>query len=95
LPFTSVKSVSVIVPFDANVPLAPVSAGAVNVTDTPDCGTPLIVTSAISGAVNAVLITALCGVPLNGAMPSTVPPAVFVSANVADGVTPVTAAVTL
>ena len=94
LPLASVITVSVFVEFDANVPLAPV-VGAVNVTDKPCVGTPPVVTFATSGAANATLITALCGVPLVAVMPTAVPPVVLVRANVADGVTPVTAAVTL
>jgi hypothetical protein len=97
LPFASVVSVSMYgvatMPF-AKVPLAPV-AGAVNVTVAPGVGTPPVVTFATSGAANATLITALCGVPLVAVMPTAVPPVVLVRANVADGVTPVTAAVTL
>jgi hypothetical protein len=63
----------------ANVPLAPV-AGAVNVTVTPDTGLPpLSFTVATSGAPNAVLIAALCGVPLV-AVTLAGDPAVFVSA---------------
>jgi hypothetical protein len=47
----------------AKVPLAPV-AGAVNVTTTPLVGDPPVVTVATSGAANAALTAALCGVPL-------------------------------
>jgi hypothetical protein len=46
----------------ANVPLAPVCAGAVKVTVTPLVGVPPVVTVACSG-VNAVLTATLCGVP--------------------------------
>jgi hypothetical protein len=62
-----VVAVVVAVPL-ANVPLAPV-LGAGNVTVTP--GTPLplpSLTVAWNGVAKAVLITALCGVPLVGAM---------------------------
>src|SRR6202162_2475565 len=53
----------------ANVPLAPVCAGAVNVTVTPETGLPPeSVTSAWSVDPRAVLIGALCGVPLETAM---------------------------
>src|ERR1700686_1448556 len=48
----------------ANVPLAPVCAGAVNVTVTPETGLLLAsFTVAWSAVVNAVLIVAVCGVP--------------------------------
>ena len=48
----------------ANVPLAPLT-GAVNVTSTPLTGLlPASFTVATKGAANAVLIAALCGVPL-------------------------------
>src|ERR1700693_3944545 len=48
----------------ANVPLAPVCAGAVNVTVTPETGLLLAsFTVACSAVVNAVAIVALCGVP--------------------------------
>jgi hypothetical protein len=66
-PFASVVSVSVFDEVDANVPLAPV-AGAVKITKTPLTGDPPIVTVATSGAANAVLSTALCGVPLVAAI---------------------------
>jgi hypothetical protein len=52
----------------ANVPLAPLP-GAVKVTVAPATGfPPLSFTVATSGAANAVLIVALCGVPLVAAM---------------------------
>ena len=61
-PLALVVAVVVAVPF-ANVPLAPLP-GAVNVTVTPLTGLfPESVTVACSGAANAVLIAALCGVP--------------------------------
>src|ERR1700680_2746650 len=48
----------------ANVPLAPVCAGAVNVTVTPESGLLLAsFTVTCSAVANAVLIVALCGVP--------------------------------
>src|SRR6266478_2125367 len=48
----------------ANVPLAPVCAGAVNVTVAPETGLLLAsFTVACSAVVNAVLIVAVCGVP--------------------------------
>jgi len=68
-PLALVVSVSVVVPF-ANVPLAP-EAGAVNVTVAPLVGDPPVVTVATSGAANAVLTVALCGVPLVAAIVST------------------------
>jgi orotate phosphoribosyltransferase-like protein len=55
----------------AKVPLAPVCAGAVNVTVTPLVGVPPVVTVATSNAVNAVLTVALCGVPLVAAIETT------------------------
>jgi hypothetical protein len=65
LPFASVISVSVFVPF-ANVPDgAAAGAGAVNVTDAPLTRFPSSsVTVATRGFANAVLTVALCGVPL-------------------------------
>jgi hypothetical protein len=48
----------------ANVPLAPVCAGAVNVTVTPLAGDPPDVTVATSGFVNAAPTVALCPDPL-------------------------------
>jgi hypothetical protein len=67
LPFASVVSVSVFVPF-ANVPDG-ADAGAVNVTDAPLTGFPSTsVTLATRGSANAVLTTALCGVPLVAAI---------------------------
>src|SRR5215472_6308295 len=77
----------------ANVPLAP-DAGGVNVTTTPLTGLlPLSVTVATSGAANAVLIAALCGVPLVAATFTGIP-AVLVSEKFAD-VAPVALATTL
>jgi hypothetical protein len=54
----------------AKVPLAP-EAGAVNVTTIPLAGDPPLVTVATKGAENAVLTSALCGVPLVAAIDST------------------------
>jgi hypothetical protein len=51
------------------MPLAPV-AGAVKVTNAPLTGNPPIITVATSGAENAVLSAALCGVPLVAAIVS-------------------------
>src|SRR5258707_12110898 len=62
----------------ANVPLAPVCAGAVNVTVTPGTGFPLpSVTVAANAVPKTVLIAALCGVPAVAAMLAAAP-AVFV-----------------
>src|ERR1700686_295867 len=72
----------------ANVPLAPVCAGAVNVTVTP--GTGLLLASfpvACSAVVNAVLIEALCGVPAV-AVTLAADPAVLVRAKLAAVATP-------
>jgi hypothetical protein len=66
-PLVLVVSVSVFDEVDANVPLAPV-AGAVKTTKAPLTGDPPIVTVATSGAANAVLSAALCGVPLVAAI---------------------------
>jgi hypothetical protein len=77
----------------ANVPLAP-DAGGVNVTTTPLTGLfPESVTVATNGAANAVLIAALCGVPLV-AVTLAAAPALFVSAKFAD-VAPLALATTL
>ena len=57
----------------AKLPLAPV-AGAVKVTVTPCTGLPpLSFTVATSGAANAVLMAALCGVPLVAVIDAAVP----------------------
>jgi hypothetical protein len=61
-PLALVVSVSEFDEFEANVPLAPV-AGAVKTTKAPLTGEPPIITVATSGAANAVLSAALCGVP--------------------------------
>jgi hypothetical protein len=95
-PLALVVSISVAVEFDAKVPLAPV-AGAVNVTDTPATGTglpPLSTTVATSGFVNAVLITALCPLPLV-ALTAAAAPAVFVRLKLAVVDAPVAAADTV
>jgi len=77
----------------ANMPLAPL-AGGVNVTTTPLTGLfPASVTAATNGAGNAVLIAALCGVPLVAAIFAAAP-ALLVSENFAD-VAPVALATTL
>src|SRR6202049_3539491 len=79
----------------ANVPLAPVCAGAVNVTVTPLTGLlPESFTVACSAVVNAVLIVALCGVPPVAVI---VPadPVMFVRAKFAAVETPDTDAATL
>ena len=78
----------------AKLPLAP-DAGAVNVTVTPCTGLPpLSFTVATSGAANAVLIAALCGVPLVAVIDAAAP-AVLVSAKLAAVVTPATVAATV
>jgi hypothetical protein len=77
----------------AKVPLAPV-VGAVNVTCTLLTGfEPLSSTVATSGAANAVLTWALCGVPLVAVIDAAAP-AVFVRLKLAGVAAPVTAAVT-
>ena len=78
----------------ANVPLAP-AAGGVKVTTTPLTGLfPASVTVATSGAANAVLIGALCGVPLVAAT-FAAGPVVLVSEKLAGVATPATVAATL
>ena len=78
----------------AKLPLAPV-AGAVNVTVTPCTGLPpLSFTVATSAAANAVLMAALCGVPLVAVIDAAVP-AVLVNAKLAEVVTPATVAATV
>jgi hypothetical protein len=67
-PFAFVVSVSVAVPVDANVPLAPV-AGAVNVTARPLAPDPAV-TTATSGAANAAPTATLCPDPLPTAIVS-------------------------
>ena len=82
-----------VLPPAAKVPLAPL-AGGVNVTTTPLTGfPPLSVTVAPSEAPNAVLMAALCGVPLVAATFAAAP-VLFVSEKFAD-VAPVALATTL
>src|ERR1700688_4315535 len=79
----------------ANVPLAPVCAGAVNVTVTPLTGLlPASFTVACSAVVNAVPIVALCGVPAV-AVTLAAEPALLVRAKLAAVATPDTDAATL
>src|ERR1700692_326451 len=79
----------------ANAPLAPVCAGAVNVTVTPATGLLLAsFTVACSAVANAVLIVALCGVPAVAVTFAGVP-AVFVSEKLTGVATPETDAATL
>lgn len=78
----------------AKLPLAPV-VGAWKVTTAPLTGfPPASVTFATSGAANAVLICALCGVPLFAAI-ANASPVRLVSAKAAGVATPVTLAFTL
>jgi hypothetical protein len=78
----------------ANVPLAPLP-GAANVTVTPLTGLPPESrTVATSGFVNAVLIGALCGVPLVAVIEAGAP-AVLVNAKFAGAATPGTDAATV
>src|SRR6266849_5016960 len=78
----------------AKVPLAPLP-GAVNVTTAPLTGFwPLSSTVATRGAANAVLIAALCGVPLVAVIEAA-GPAVFVRLKLAGVDTPGTVAVTV
>ncbi len=93
-PLALVVAVVVLVVVSANVPLAP-DAGAVNVTIAPFTGFwPLSSTVATSGAANAVLVAALCGVPLVAVIEAAAP-AVLVRLKLAGVDTPVTAAVTV
>jgi hypothetical protein len=93
MPLALVVSISVVFPF-ANVPLACV-AGALNVTTTALTGfEPLSSTVATSGAANAVLIGALCGVPLVAVIAAGAP-AMFVRSKLAGVDTPATLAVTV
>ena len=78
----------------ANVPEAPL-LGAVNVTVTPLTPVPLeFSTVATSGLANAVLIVAVCGVPLVAVIEAGLP-AWLVSAKLAAVVTPDTLALTV
>jgi hypothetical protein len=86
--------VAVVTP-PANVPLAPVAGGAANVTSTPPRGDPPPdVTSTTSGAENAALTVALCGVPLVAVIDTTAP-VMFVRVKLAGAATPATVAVTI
>ena len=79
----------------ANVPLAPVCAGAVNVTVTPESGLLLAsFTVACSAVANAVPIVALCGVPPVAVIVAAAP-ALLVRAKLAEVATPETEAATL
>src|SRR6266481_2870038 len=79
----------------ANVPLAPVCAGAVKVTVTPETGLLLAsFTVACSAVVNAVLIVAVCGVPAVAVIVAA-GAAVLVRAKLAAVATPDTDAATL
>jgi hypothetical protein len=79
----------------ANVPLAPVCAGAMNVTVTPETGLfPESFTVAWSAVVKAVPIVALCGVPAVAVIVAA-EPAVLVRAKLAAVATPETDAATL
>ena len=79
----------------ANVPLAPVCAGAVKVTVTPETGLLLAsFTVACSAVVNAVLIVAVCGVPAVAVI-AAAGAAVLVRAKLAAVATPDTDAATL
>ena len=78
----------------AKVPLAPL-AGALKVTVTPLTGLlPASFTVATRGAANAVLMGALCGVPLVAVMLAAAP-TLFVSEKFAGAATPATVAVTV
>jgi hypothetical protein len=92
MPLASVVAIAVLLP-PAKVPLAP-EDGAVKVTTTPLVGNPPVVTVATRGAANAVLISALCGVPLVAAIVSTTAP-VFVRLKLTGVGTPAAAAVTV
>jgi hypothetical protein len=77
----------------ANVPLAPLT-GAANVTSAPLTGLPPeSLTVAASAAAKAVLIPALCGVPLVAVIDDGLP-VVFVSEKLAGVTTPATDAAT-
>jgi hypothetical protein len=92
MPLELVVAVAVWLP-PVKVPLAPV-VGAVKVTTTPLVGDPPVVTVATRGTANAVLTTALCGVPLVAVMVSTAA-AVFVILKLAGVETPAAEAVTV
>ncbi len=79
----------------ANVPLAPVCGGAVNVTNTPLTGFELLSTTiACSGLVNCLRTVALCGVP-PVALIAAGAAALFVSLKLAVDVVPAVEAVTV
>src|SRR5579864_2414733 len=93
MPFASVTSVSVAVPFE-KVPLAEL-VGALNVTVAPVTGfEKLSSTAATSGEEKVVPIAAFCDVPLVAVMVAG-GPARFVRVNVAGVDTPATVAATL
>jgi hypothetical protein len=93
-PLELLIAVVTLVPLSANVPLAPV-AGAVKVTVAPLIRFwPLSTTVTAKGAGNAVLIGALCGVPLVGSTEAGAP-AVLVRLKLAGVGTPTAAAVTV
>jgi hypothetical protein len=86
--------VAVVVP-PANVPLAPVCAGAANITVTPLTGLlPTSLTSAINGDPNAVLMLAVCPDPLDTVIEAG-DPGWLVNEKLADVETPDTDAVTV
>jgi hypothetical protein len=94
MPLAFVVSVSVVVEFELNMPLAPVP-GAVNVTDAPVTGFELLSTTfATSGAPNAALISASCRDPLATEIDAAGPD-VFVRRKLVVAVTPATEAVTV
>jgi hypothetical protein len=86
-PFASVVAVVL-----ERVQLAPVVAGAANVTDTPLAAVPLDVTFATSGLANAVPTAALCPPPLAAVI--TMVGAALVRLKLAGVVAPVAVAVT-
>ena len=90
-PLELVVAVAVVLP--PNAALDPL-AGAANVTVAPLTGFPPLVTVTWSAVANAVLMVALCGVPLLALMLAGVP-AVFVKPKLAEVPTPATLAVTV
>src|SRR6266478_4552558 len=92
---TPLALVTAVFALPANVPLAPVCAGAVNVTVTPEIGLLLAsFTAACNAVVNAVLMVALCGVPAVAVI-AAAGPAVLVRTKFAAVATPETVAATL
>ena len=91
LPLVSVVTFTLVNP-PVKVPLAP-EAGAVNVTTTPLTPVPFAETIATSGWAKAVLMFALCGVPLLALITSW-ELEVFVRLKFAGAVAPVALAVT-